>query len=90
MSWEAIRGLLARSPETAGEVVIGNPNEIWSELQRLMAERDRAVELLMRAAIVVLAVESQKQQHSPFSTALRNIPTLASEIMDFLRELEGE
>ena len=48
MPYEEIRALLAHSPETAGEVVIGNPNEIWSELRGLMAERDRAVELLRR------------------------------------------
>ena len=47
MNYAAIRELLAHSPETRfAEVVIGNPNEIWSELRGLMAERDRAVELL--------------------------------------------
>ena len=51
MNYEAIRDLLAHSPETRfAEVVIGNPNEIWSELRGLMAERDRAVELLREIA----------------------------------------
>jgi len=92
MRYEALRGLLVHSPQIEtgyAEVVIGNPNKVWLELRRLLAERDRAVELLMRAASVVLADEARKQQHHPLSTVARNRPTLASEIMDFLHELEA-
>ena len=49
MRYEALRGLLVHSPQIEtgyAEVVIGNPNKVWLELRRLLAERDRAVELL--------------------------------------------
>jgi len=94
MSWEAIRGMTGESfiewcERNDYDLSSDSARRLLVEAKALLKEHDQAVELLMRAAIVVLAVESQKQQHSPFSTALRNIPTLASEIMEFLRELEG-
>jgi len=79
MNYEAIRDLLAHSPETRfAEVVIGNPNEIWSELRGLMAERDRAVELLRR-------VGSNRDElwESGHDEIFENIEAL-------LRGLEGE
>ena len=79
MNYAAIRELLAHSPETRfAEVVIGNPNEIWSELRGLMAERDRAVELLRR-------VGSNRDElwESGHDEIFENIEAL-------LRGLEGE
>ena len=78
MSCDAIRALLALSPETAGEVVIGNPNEIWPELQRLMSERDQAVELLRR-----ICSNRDELWESGHDEIFENIEAL-------LRGLEGE
>jgi len=77
MSCDAIRALLALSPETAGEVVIGNPNEIWPELQRLMSERDQAVELLKQ-----VGNSRDELWESTYDELFENIEM-------FLRELEG-
>ena len=97
MSWEAIRGMTGESfiewcERNDYDLSSDSARRLLVEAKALLKEHDQAVELLMRAANVVIAVEAQKQRRSPFqlSTASRNIPTLASEIMDFLRELEGK
>jgi len=100
MSWEAIRAFAAEVQRREKEGMNSNDRNSnrWyyaravtaaREAQALLKELDRAVELLMRAASVVLADEARKQQHHPLSTVARNRPTLASEIMDFLHELEA-
>ena len=91
MNYEAIRDLLAHSPETRfAEVVIGNPNAIWSELRRLMAERDRAVELLQRVwgCLGVKGCLSSAEKY--LRTCGETGPVLKDEVREFLGELEGE
>ena len=91
MNYAAIRELLAHSPETRfAEVVIGNPNEIWSELRGLMAERDRAVELLQRVwgCLGVKGCLSSAEKY--LRTCGETGPVLKDEVHEFLGELEGE
>jgi len=70
-----------------GDLQVEVVYEAAVEAQALLKERDRAVELLHRAMKSVLMVEAERAQ-SPFSisTVARNIPTLAEEIMAFLKE----
>ena len=80
MRYEALRGLLVHSPQIEtgyAEVVIGNPNKVWLELRRLLAERDRAVELLKQ-------VDRVLDQHV---SAKEYLDTQAS-VRVFLGELE--
>ena len=82
MRYEALRGLLVHSPQIEtgyAEVVIGNPNKVWLELRRLLAERDRAVELLRQADRIL-------DQHV---SAKEYLDTQAN-VRIFLGEMEGK